>query len=168
MAREPDWPPSSGAPWHTTSAAWRLRPGVPEFSVVTTVPSSTGRSDEPMARLAGLVGATRDRYRQLLRPNTSVANSRDPRDDRYLALHPLRGQAVLLLDDTWTTGAHAQSAAAALRAAGAPVVALWAIGRHFHRDQSAEHGEAAAVYYKRAREIGWDWDKCCLCDDRAP
>jgi orotate phosphoribosyltransferase len=37
---------------------------------------------------------------------------------------------VLLLDDTWTTGASAQSAAMALRRAGAASVATVVLGRH--------------------------------------
>lgn len=142
--------------------------GVTEFPIVTTVPSSSGRVDEPVATLGGIVGITRDRYRRLLKPNATIPSNRDPRDDRFVPLRALQGEPVLLLDDTWTTGAHAQSAATALRAAGAGAVARWALGRHFNRNQPAEHGEAAETYYRRCRAIGWDWDSCCLCDTRQP
>lgn len=138
------------------------------FSVVTAVPSSSGRPDEPVAALAGMVGIARDRYRRLLEANAGVPNARDPRKDRFVPLDRLQGESVLLLDDTWTTGAHAQSAVAALHVAGAGAVAVWALGRHFRRDQAAEHGEAAEVYYRRSRAIGWNWDYCCLCDPRRP
>ena len=40
------------------------------------------------------------------------------------------GADVLLVDDTWVSGASAQSAAAALKAAGARRVALVVVGRH--------------------------------------
>lgn len=140
--------------------------GITEFCVVTTVPSTSGRAEEPVERLAQMVGATHSRYRRLLAANPRVPPSRDPRDDRYLAVDSVAGASVLLLDDTWTTGAHAQSAAAALRAAGAVAVGVWVVGRHFNREQADDHGEAAQAYYRRAREIGWDWDRCCLCDDR--
>ncbi|HWF82169.1 MAG TPA: phosphoribosyltransferase [Streptosporangiaceae bacterium] len=43
---------------------------------------------------------------------------------------PVPGGRVLLVDDTWTTGASAQSAAMALRGAGARSVATVVIGRH--------------------------------------
>jgi hypothetical protein len=43
---------------------------------------------------------------------------------------PVAGADVLLVDDTWVSGASAQSAAAALKAAGARRVALVVIGRH--------------------------------------
>ncbi len=46
---------------------------------------------------------------------------------------PLPGARVLLLDDTWTTGASAQSAAMALRRAGARRVATVILGRHVGR-----------------------------------
>jgi hypothetical protein len=43
---------------------------------------------------------------------------------------PVTGADVLLVDDTWVSGASAQSAAAALKAAGARRVALVVLGRH--------------------------------------
>ncbi|GAA0950941.1 hypothetical protein GCM10009560_71070 [Nonomuraea longicatena] len=42
----------------------------------------------------------------------------------------LDGAGVLLLDDTWTTGARVQSAAYALKQAGAHRVAAVVLGRH--------------------------------------
>ncbi len=52
---------------------------------------------------------------------------------RYFAFAELAGARALLIDDLWTTGSSAQSAAAALRAAGAEVVAMVVIGRHLNR-----------------------------------
>ena len=49
---------------------------------------------------------------------------------RYRDTRKLDGETVLLLDDTWTAGGHAQSAAHTLLAAGASKVALVVIGRH--------------------------------------
>jgi orotate phosphoribosyltransferase len=40
------------------------------------------------------------------------------------------GEDVLLVDDTWVSGASAQSAAAALKLAGARRVAIIVLGRH--------------------------------------
>jgi hypothetical protein len=136
------------------------------FSIVTTVPSTSGRADEPIAAVAGMIGATQGRYQRLLWSNPQVPNNRDPRSDRYAPLRSLAGESVLLLDDTWTSGAHAQSAAATLRAAGAYAVGIWAIGRHFNREQPGEYGEAAERYYRQARAFGWSWECCCLCDNR--
>ena len=56
-------------------------------------------------------------------------DSRDPDPCRFTA-ERTAGASVLLLDDTWTSGASATSAAAALRLAGARSVALVVLGRH--------------------------------------
>jgi adenine/guanine phosphoribosyltransferase-like PRPP-binding protein len=65
--------------------------------------------------------------------------------------------AVLLIDDTWTTGGNAQSASLALRAAGAATVAIVVIGRYF--DRSFPNCEA---YYQQAKARKFTWDTCCL------
>jgi len=48
---------------------------------------------------------------------------------RYATSRELAGASVLLIDDTWVSGSSAQSAAAALRRAGAAHVACVVIGR---------------------------------------
>jgi hypothetical protein len=61
---------------------------------------------------------------------------RPGRQGRDLDLHRFRadpgprGGGVLLLDDTWVSGASAQSACAALKLAGAGRVAIVVLGRH--------------------------------------
>lgn len=50
--------------------------------------------------------------------------------ERFRASQPLAGAAVLLLDDTWASGGSAQSAAVALKLAGARAVAAVVLGRH--------------------------------------
>ena len=50
--------------------------------------------------------------------------------DRFRAGPEATGAEVLLLDDTWASGASAQSAAVALKQAGARTVAAVVIGRH--------------------------------------
>jgi hypothetical protein len=46
-------------------------------------------------------------------------------------LTPVRGADVLVLDDTWVTGSSAQSAAVALKLAGAAHVVIVILGRHY-------------------------------------
>jgi hypothetical protein len=55
---------------------------------------------------------------------------RDPNVDRFSAERSGPGASVLLLDDSWVSGASAQSAAAALKRAGARHVAVVVLGRH--------------------------------------
>jgi hypothetical protein len=54
---------------------------------------------------------------------------------------PAAGAQVALLDDTWTTGASAQSACAALRLAGARSVAVIVLGRHVSAPQQGGQPE---------------------------
>jgi hypothetical protein len=57
---------------------------------------------------------------------------RDLRVDRFAVGQPAAGASVLLLDDSWVSGASAQSAAAALKLAGARRVATVLLGRHIN------------------------------------
>jgi hypothetical protein len=98
---------------------------------LAVVPSGRGRAGahplrvlaEPYLRLpwAGLAA----------RPGTD-GRARDLDPGRFTAPR-LAGARVLLLDDTWTTGASVQSAAMALRGAGASAVAAVVLGRHLVR-----------------------------------
>jgi hypothetical protein len=70
----------------------------------------------------------------------------------------------MIVDDQWTSGGRAQSAAAALKLAGSGPVAVVALGRHFDRSPSDEqYQQTAEHYYRSARALGWNWTECCLC-----
>jgi predicted amidophosphoribosyltransferase len=134
---------------------------VDRFEVVTTVPSGDQQRDEkhPLPQIAGeLVGPTRDRYERLLaRTEIETAPRRFDRQ-KFTAVKSLNGEAVLLIDDTWTTGSSAQSAAAALKLAGAGTVAAVVIGRHLNREWHEND--------RRLRGIAqpFDWTRCALCE----
>ncbi|MHB1615509.1 MAG: ComF family protein [Actinomycetes bacterium] len=133
--------------------------GFDGFDVVTTVPSTSGRQGHhPLVQVvAGVVTGSEARYEDLLVLRRPELEQRAHAMDRYATTREVTGRRVLVVDDTWTTGAHAQSARGALKAAGASGVAIVAIGRWFnpgYRDGGpwlAEH-----------RKPGWDWDTCCL------
>jgi predicted amidophosphoribosyltransferase len=134
--------------------------GARRFELVTTVPSSDAARDRhhPLRRIVGeLVGPTRERHERLLMRTQHEAPSRRFVSERYRAVRPLDGASVLLIDDTWTTGASAQSAAAALKAAGAGRVAVVVIGRHLNREWHEND--------RRLRGITapFDWSSCALC-----
>jgi len=73
---------------------------------------------------------------------------------KYDVVRALGGESVLLIDDTWTTGSGAQSAAAALRQAGAGPVAAVVIGRHVKRDWRENERRL------RALAQPFDWSSC--------
>lgn len=134
------------------------RAGTPEFSAITSIPSTKGRPGEhPLKRLvSGIVTGTGTRYRNLLEAQGGD-RGRDVVADRFTVVGPVEGVSVLLLDDTWTTGARAQSAAAALKLAGASTVGFVAIGRWFNVEFADN-----AKWLLRKRRVGWSWDYCCL------
>ncbi len=136
------------------------------FDLVTTVPSRAERADKaaddtqphPLTRIAAtLCGATRERYERLLERSHLPTPEHDFDAHKFEPTRPLTGQAVLLIDDTWTTGASAQSAAAALKRAGARTVAAVVIGRHLKRDWRANDD--------RLRRLSrpFDWESCVHC-----
>jgi predicted amidophosphoribosyltransferase len=132
--------------------------GTDSFPIVTTIPSSSWHGvRHPMGHVVGqLVGPTRVRHRPLLaRTNEEVA-SRAFSPEKFRVLSALRGEPVLLIDDTWTTGANVQCAAAALRDAGAGPVAAVVIGRHVNRDWHQNDRRLRALER-------FDWATCVVC-----
>ncbi|WP_406452253.1 hypothetical protein OG782_18265 [Streptomyces sp. NBC_00876] len=131
---------------------------VPRFDTVTTVPSTSGRTTHPLrGMVAGIVGPTRARYRDLLTPVPDAATlGRTASPARYTSVG-LWGSDILLIDDTWTTGNHAQSASAALKAAGANSVAVVVLGRHLN----IAYGDTA-THVEQARLRRFSWDVCAL------
>lgn len=77
--------------------------------------------------------------------------------DLFQVSDDIAGRTVLVIDDTWTSGARIQSAAWALKLAGATRVAAVVIGRHFDRD----YGENER-YFQQAKKIPFSWEVCCV------
>ena len=85
------------------------------FELVTTVPSSDPQRDarHPLRRIvADLLPVAAARHQRLLRTAKATAAPHVFDDARFAACRDLAGERILLIDDTWTTGASAQSAAA--------------------------------------------------------
>jgi predicted amidophosphoribosyltransferase len=131
------------------------------FDIVTTVPSADPLRDlhHPLRRIVGeLVEPTRDRYERLLMRSDSVVIPRVFDPARYRATRRLRGECVLLIDDMWTSGASAESAAAALGDAGAGTVAAVVIARHVNRS-----GGDNDLHLRRLAADSSDLNCCALC-----
>lgn len=146
------------------SPASRTASGVERFELVTTVPSGDQARDaaHPLPRIVGeLVGDTRDRYWRLLARSGTAVAARTVDPGKFNPTQDLAGEAVLLIDDTWASGASVQSAAAALKMAGAGPVAVLVIGRHVNPG----YGDNAARL--RTLPRGFDWDRCAVHVDAA-
>jgi hypothetical protein len=110
------------------------RAGMPPPDLLAVVPTGAGRpGPHPLLRLVSP-------YLRLPACPLALRPGRQGRDldlDRFRVLGRPAGASVLLLDDTWVSGASAQSAAAALKLFGARHVAVIVLGRHINPDDPA-------------------------------
>lgn len=134
--------------------------GVERFTWVTVVPSGAASRQPPhplQEIVARLVEPTRERYAPLLRRTAHPVPPHSFSPDRFTAATDLAGEPVLLIDDTWTTGASAQSAAATLKKAGSGPIAVVVIGRHLNRGWGENDRRL------RALSTPYDWSRCVCC-----
>jgi hypothetical protein len=139
--------------------------GASAFELVTSVPSGARERDgrHPLRRIvADLVPPTRERYTRILRRSIHPVRPREIDAHKFESLRGLRGETVLLIDDTWTTGASARSAAIALHQAGAGPVAAIVIGRYLNRRWGDNDRRLSAFV------PAFDWKCCAVCDRAAP
>lgn len=139
---------------HEACLARRI--GVDSFDVVTSVPSTN--INHPLARIAGgIVIGTGERYEETLRRSAKEVEDREVDRGKFEPVRRIEG-SVLLIDDTWASGASAQSAAAALKEGGAGPVGVVVIGRHMNDDRGTA---------KRKRldslPTPFDWSSCAYC-----
>jgi hypothetical protein len=101
--------------------------GLP-VSVRVVIPSLTSRPGvHPLTSIARSLGLLED---PVLMPAPEAMCDRALRMDKFTVdSNTVAGRHVLVLDDVWTTGSNAQSAALNLRRAGATAVSVMAIGR---------------------------------------
>lgn len=135
--------------------------GTDHFDVVTAVPSSSLDRDaeSPLRRLIDWCAPIAGRHQRVLEPaGTVTGRTYDP--DRYKIREALRGSRILLIDDTWTAGGHARSAAWHLRQAGATSVGLVVIGRHVQTDWKL--GSETNADRLAALPRPFDWDVCAV------
>jgi hypothetical protein len=95
---------------------------------------------------------------ELLARTDQPVDHRGASDNVYEVTENVRGLSVLLVDDTWTSGARMQSAASALQIAGADVVAAVAIGRVL----DPNFNDANRIQVEQLRKQRFRFDVCCL------
>jgi hypothetical protein len=112
------------------------------WHAVTFVPSASRPGGEhPVAELARAVHSVHDDTTKValhVGPGLGEAPSRAPKPDRFVvpaAYRPyITGRHVLVVDDTWVSGAKSQSAAIALKDAGAARVTILCVTRWLRYD----------------------------------
>jgi predicted amidophosphoribosyltransferase len=134
-----------------------LAPHLPPGWAITTVPPTHRRVDaQPLEQAIRLAPWLRRRYVRTLR--TRSAPEHNAASDRaFGVVRGVPGMDLILLDDTFTTGASVHSAVSALRLAGARVVGVVVVGRVLNPD--ARPGEARL--WEAARSRPFDLHACC-------
>ena len=135
----------------------------PPVSRRLVIPSLTSRPGQhPFLQLARAMDAVSDAVALVPAP--------DARCDRVIndkfVLQPatrLDGQHVLILDDVWTTGSNAQSAALAVRRAGAAAVSVMVVGRWLSPDR-----QLIADFVKARLQRDYDPDICPVTGGGCP
>lgn len=129
-----------------------------DWEVITSVPSSSGRQGEhPLVTALRRVPSVFTTYEALLGQGPVQVGHNKASDGGFRSTRKLTGERVLIIDDTFTSGARAQSAASALSNGGAEVVAIVPIGRVI--DPS---WEPVGEWWKAQRRQPFSFDTCCL------
>lgn len=120
--------------WMTAHGPWLSGRLGGMWDVVTTVPSSRRPGPPPVDAIVGGAPSLGDRQRSLLVRGPAptdhlLADRRGFVPAPGLGPDGLRNRAVLVVDDSVTTGARAQTAVAALRLGGARVAGVLVVGR---------------------------------------
>jgi hypothetical protein len=135
------------------ACVWR-QAGMTTPGRLAVVPTGGGRpGPHPLLELAAPYLRLRP-ARLVIRPGRQ---GRDPDENRFYAERGGLKADVLLLDDSWVSGASAQSAVAALKRAGARRVAVIVLGRHL--DPADRFGARLAA---RVAEGPYDPGRCAV------
>ncbi len=136
--------------------------GMPVPDRLAVVPSGYGRPGvHPLLRLVAPY-LPLPPVRLVLRPGGQ--QGRELNISRFAVGETVDGANVLMLDDTWVSGGNAQSAAVALKRAGAARVAVVVLGRHVNPADPAAAALLASVGWPgSADRAGYDPAKCAIC-----
>ena len=98
------------------------------WATVPSLPPKQGQSVHPLNEIVRTL-AKPGAIEVTLQPGIAVSNPRDINSSHYSAASDAAGQHVLVIDDTWTGGGPATSAALAVRSAGATHVSVFLYAR---------------------------------------
>jgi hypothetical protein len=131
------------------------------WDTITIVPSSIGRpGPHPLTQTISMVPEFATNMADLLQATNRPAGHLAASDQGFTVASGARGRRVLLVDDTFTSGAEVQSAASALQTAGATIPVAVVLGRYI----DPEFSQAASDLWERAHARPFSFDRCCLCD----
>jgi hypothetical protein len=134
-------------------------------TLVATVPStrSAGRPlPHPLVGVVQRIHHLAVLHEEVLVRGPGEVGHRQAHDDVFRPIRDLRQHRVLLIEDTFTTGARAQSAATALHHAGAAAVTVVTAGRVINPDWN----DNCHRIWQSATETSFTFDRCAWCEPR--
>jgi hypothetical protein len=130
-----------------------------DWDIVTSVPSTSTRTGEhPLVRAIGMVPELDDSYEDLLVKGTKATTHNSASDEGFALRRQLSGERVVIVDDTFTSGARTQSAASAINTHGGTAIAIVPAGRVI----APGYAEHVKAYWDKQRNIPFDFERCCL------
>lgn len=130
------------------------------IDVVTTIPSTSGRTGRhPLVELVERSHILRPLQAELLASGTVPIDHNRANDHAFTVLRPPNNQRVLVIDDTFTSGARVQSAASALSLAGARRVTALVLGRVI----DPSYNDSCSAIWRRMSAQAFTFDTCCWC-----
>jgi hypothetical protein len=130
-------------------------------SARVVIPSLTNRlGAHPMMSIAESLGLVGD---VVLKPGLDARCDRVVDAEKFLVGGAVTGRHILVLDDVWTTGSNAQSAALALRSAGAAAVSIMVIARWLN-----PRHRLSPTFIREQLHEGYNPLVCQVTGDRCP
>jgi hypothetical protein len=100
-----------------------------------------------------------DQHQTLLKLGDDPVGHNTASDTAFVTTRDVSGARVLVIDDTWTSGATAQSAASALALAGAEVAGIVPIGRIVSPSSSRPEDVA---WWEAQQKLPFNFNDCCV------
>src|SRR5229473_621760 len=111
-----------------------LRRSLGGFSIVCPVPSSSRHGKHPLITITESYPVFDMFVEEVLERGSAPVGHRVMDDQAFVPRRNISGERILLIDDVYTTGARAQSAASAVSIAGATVVGILVVARRINPD----------------------------------
>ena len=130
---------------------------VGDWDHLVVVPSSKNAPPHPLEAVVKRSPTLRDQLISPLALGSDPPQKRYASDNGFVTTEAVAGSRILLIDDTFTSGASVQSASSVLMNAGAQIPAVVVLGRFINPDWANNQEPWSAL-----RSRPFDWDTCCV------
>lgn len=127
------------------------------WDTITVVPSTRRRPPHPLETTIGRAPRIRDSLKALLTATGKSIGRNELVPEAFDVSPDAHGRSVLVVDDTFTSSSHVQSAVCALARAGVTVVAAVPVGRVVRTNRAENR-----ALWEAQRRKPFSFDVCCL------